>query len=267
MGVAASSILPERSVARRVEREMFLLLGGTAVLLMQVAHPLVAAGVDQHSDFRTDPFGRLRRTLDTTLAVVFGDERAATAAIERINRIHRGVRGTGAGGRAYSARDPRLLLWVQTTLTLTSLRLYEQVMGPLPPDQREAYWEETKPIAALVGIPAAMLPRTVADLERHERAMLASDVIPDATARSVGRDVIRPFRWLPELAYWPSDALAAALLPPTLRAAFGLRYGTAERLLFRGVVVAVRALRRVLPQPITVVPQARRSERAGRMPG
>lgn len=179
----SSSILPDPSIARRVDREMFLLLGGTAALLMQVAHPLVAAGVHQHSGFRRDPFGRLLRTLDTTLAVVFGDEHASLGAIGRMNRIHAEVHGTSAGGRAYAARDPRLLLWVQTTLVLTSLRLYEEVMGPLPPDEREAYWEETKPTTALLGIPAAMLPRTLADLERYERAMLASDVVPDATAR------------------------------------------------------------------------------------
>jgi uncharacterized protein (DUF2236 family) len=261
---ATSTILPEPSVARRLNREMFLLLGGTTALLMQVAHPLVAAGVHQHSDFRTDPFGRLRRTLDTTLAVVFGDERASRGAIARMNRIHAEVRGTAAGGRAYAARDPRLLLWVQTTLVLTSLRLYEQMMGRLPPDEREAYWEEAKPIAALLGIPVAMLPRTVADLERYEDAMLASEAIPDATARSVGREVIRPLPWLPEIAYWPSDALTAALLPPSLRTAFGLRYGRPERLLFRGMVLAVRALRRLLPDMLTVVPQARRYERAAR---
>jgi uncharacterized protein (DUF2236 family) len=243
---------------------MFLLLGGTTALLMQVAHPLVAAGVHQHSDFRTDPFGRLRRTLDTTLAVVFGDERAWRGAIGRMNRIHAEVRGTAAGGRPYAARDPRLLLWVQTTLVLTSIRLYEQVMGPLRVDEREAYWEEAKPIAALLGIPAAMLPPTVADLERYEDAMLASEVVPDATARSVARDVIRPFRWLPEILYWPSDAMTAALLPPALRAQFGLPYRTAERVLFRGVVVTVRALRAVLPDLFTVVPQARRHERASR---
>lgn len=259
-----SRILPDPSVARRVDREMFLLLGGTAALLMQVAHPLVAAGVEQHSDFRSDPLGRLRRTLDTTLAVVFGDERAARAAIDRMNRIHSAVRGTTATGDAYAATDPRLLLWVQTTLALTSLRVYEHVTGPLDPDEREAYWRETRPIATALGVPADRLPATIDDLERFEREMLASEVVPDATARGVGRDVLRPFRWIPDVAYWPNDALAAALLPPPLRAAFGLRYGTAERLFFRAVVVAVRRLRRLLPDALTVVPQARRYERASR---
>src|SRR5437660_12330623 len=106
-------LLPADSIARRIDREMFILLGGTAALLLQVAHPLVAAGVDQHSDFRRSPHRRLLRTLDTTLAIVFGDRPRATAAIDRINGRHASVRGVAAGGAAYSARDPRLLLRVQ----------------------------------------------------------------------------------------------------------------------------------------------------------
>ncbi len=244
-----------------------MLLGGTAALLMQVAHPLVAAGVDRHSDFRRDPLGRLTRTLDTTLAVVFGDDRSVERAISRINAVHARVRGTTAEGERYSARDPALLLWVQTTLVLTSLRVYEQVMGPLPHEDRERYWEEARPIAATLGIPARLLPATLAELERYEREMLAREVVPDATARAVGRDVLRPLRGLPQVAYWPSDALAAALLPPSLRAAFGLQYGMAERLFFRGVVTAIRSLRHVLPAYLTVVPQARRYEAASRRQG
>ena len=258
---APPTILPEPSVARRVDREMFVLLGGMTALLLQVAHPLVAAGVDQHSDFRTNAIGRLRRTLNTTLAVVFGDDRSAITAIERMNQVHARVRGTTDGGRRYTALDPRLLLWVQTTLVLTSLRLYERVMGPLASVEREAYWEETKPIARLLGIPSAALPATIAELEAFEREMLANDVRPDATARTVARDVLRPFGWIPDALYWPSDALAAALLPPPLRRAFGLRYGTAERMLFRAMIVSVRVLRGVLPAFLTVVPQARRFER------
>src|SRR5207253_7358366 len=81
-------LLPPNSVARRVDRELFVLLGGTASLLMQVAHPLVAAGVERHSDFRRDPFGRLRRTLNTTLAVVYAEPGQAHAALRRIDQRH-----------------------------------------------------------------------------------------------------------------------------------------------------------------------------------
>ncbi|HEY8731393.1 MAG TPA: oxygenase MpaB family protein [Candidatus Limnocylindria bacterium] len=253
-------LLPDRSVARRLDRELFLLLGGTAAVLMQVAHPLVAAGVEQHSDFRRDPIGRLRRTLNTTLAVVFAEPGDARSALRRIDRRHGPVRGTAPDGRAYDARDPRLLLWVQTTLVLTSLRLYEVVIGRLSASDREAYWQETRPIAAALGIPIDAQPVTLADLERYERAMLANEVVPDATSVRVAQQVLHPFTWVPGPAYWPTDAIAAALVPGPLRAAFGLRYRVGERILFAMVVAAVRIMRVALPTPLTVVPQARRFE-------
>ena len=257
-----SGLFPADSVARRVDRELFLLAGGAAALLLQVAHPLVAAGVDQHSDFRRSPHRRLLRTLDTTLAIVFGDRRRATAAIDRINSRHASVRGVATGGTPYSARDPRLLLWVQCTLILTSLRLYELVMGPLPPGERQRYWDEGQLIAVELGIPRHLMPATIADLEAYERAMLAHEVIPDETSRAVGRDVVRPYRFLPGAATWPMDALTAGLLPSQLRDAFDLRWGRAERSAFRAAVVALRYLRLVLPERLTVVPHARGVTRA-----
>jgi uncharacterized protein (DUF2236 family) len=204
------------------------------------------------------------RTVDTTLAVVFGERDRAERALRRIDRTHGPIRGTAQDGRAYRARDPKLLLWVQATLVLTSLRWYEMVMGRLPDAAREAYWSEGKFFANELGVPEEWFPPTVGDLENYEADMLRTEVIPDATAIAVGRDVLRPYPWLPELAYWPIDALTAALLPPSLRAAFGLRFGTAERLFHRAVIVATRELRRILPEKLTVVPQARRYEAAMR---
>jgi uncharacterized protein (DUF2236 family) len=167
------------------------------------------------------------------------------------------VHGTSATGVAYSARDPRLLLWVQCTLVLTSLRLYELVVGRLPARDRQRYWDEGKLIAAELGIPGRVMPETIGDLEAYERYMLANEVIPDETSRAVGRDVIRPYRFLPGAATWPIDALTAGLFPPTLRRAFGLRWGSAERLAFRAAIVSLRYARVVLPERLTVVPQAR----------
>jgi uncharacterized protein (DUF2236 family) len=260
--VRDTGILADGSVARRINRETFLLLGGTAALLMQIAHPLVAAGVDQHSDFRRSPVRRLVRTVDTTLAIVYGERAAAESALKRIGRSHAPVRGQAADGRAYRARDPQLLLWVQTTLVLTSVRWYEAVMGRLSDDERDSYWAEGKFFAGELGVPEPLFPATYADLERYEADMLRTTVIPDATATAVARDVVRPYRWLPETLYWPTDALSAALLPVTLRDAFGLRFGVPERTFYRAVIVAVRALRRLSPDWLTVVPQARRFEKA-----
>ena len=257
-----TGILAPDSMARRINRESFLLLGGTAALLMQVAHPLVAAGVDQHSDFRRSPVRRLVRTVDTTLAIVYGERATAESALKRIGRSHAPVRGQAADGRAYRARDPQLMLWVQTTLVLTSVRWYEAVMGRLSDAERDAYWGEGRFFAGELGVPEHLFPKTYADLERYEAKMLRTEVIPDATAMAVGREVVRPYRWLPEILYWPTDALSAALLPTTLREAFGLPFGVPQRLFFRAVIVALRALRALLPEWLTVVPQARRFEKA-----
>ena len=92
--------------------------------------------------------------------------------------------------------------------------------------------------------------------------MLSTAVIPDSIARTVARDVLRPYAWLPAALYWPTDALSAALLPIPLRESFGLRYGLTQRLFYRAVIVALRALRGILPRWVTVVPQARRFESA-----
>ncbi len=261
------ALLPDHSVARRVDRELFLILGGTAALLMQVAHPLVAAGVESHSDFTRNPIGRLRRTLDTTLAVVFAEPSQARAALRRIDRRHGPVRGTAADGRSYDARDPVLLLWVQTTLVLTSLRLYEAVAGPLSARDRDAYWQETRPVAERLGIPRQRQPASLADLEEYERMMLSSSVRPDGTSLRLARQVRRPLGWVPEPGYWPSDALAAALVPGPLRASLGLRYRVRERVFFAIVIAIVRIMRTVLPDALTVVPQARRWESRARKRG
>ncbi|HYK98251.1 MAG TPA: oxygenase MpaB family protein [Candidatus Acidoferrales bacterium] len=253
-------LLSRDAVARRVNREAFLLLGGTAALLLQVAHPLVAAGVAEHSDFRRDPIGRLLRTLNTTLAMVFGTTAQASAALGRVDRRHGAVRGTAAGGRRYDARDPRLVVWVQTTLVLTSLRLYELVMGRLSDADREAYWREASFFAMQLGATEETMPRAYADLLRYERDMLATEVIPDANAIAVARDVLRPMPWLPGVVLWASHAFTTGLLPPSLRLAFGLPWRTRERLFYRGVIVSLRFIVPLLPERIRVVPQARRYE-------
>jgi uncharacterized protein (DUF2236 family) len=202
------------------------------------------------------------RTVNTTLAIVFGERATAEGALRRIGRSHAPVRGQAADGRAYRARDPQLMLWVQATLVLTSVRWYEAVAGRMSDSDRDAYWAEGKFFAGELGVPEQLFPPTYAELERYEAEMLRSAVIPDATAAAVARDVVRPYRWLPEIAYWPTDALSAALLPVPLREAFGLHFGARQRVFYRAVIVAIRALRPVSPDWLAVVPQARRFERA-----
>ncbi len=170
------------------------------------------------------------------------------------------MRGATTIGRAYDARDPKLVVWVQTTLVLTSLRLYELVMGRLSDAERESYWAEARFFASQLGATPDSLPRTYADLLRYERAMLGNAVVPDANAVAVARDILRPIRWLPAPIYWMSDAFTTGLLPSALRLAFGLPWGTRERLWFRFVIVALRGFVPLLPERIRIVPQARTYE-------
>jgi uncharacterized protein (DUF2236 family) len=140
----------------RVWREKTLLLGGPAAVLLQLAHPLIAAGVAAHSSFRADPLRRLRAVLDTTLTVTFGDRRQATAAAARVGKLHRRVQGrlpVAVGcfpaGSVYRASDPRLALWVHATLVVVALDVVDQFVSSLTTEQRARYYQESKPFAVL----------------------------------------------------------------------------------------------------------------------
>jgi uncharacterized protein (DUF2236 family) len=115
------------------QREGVLLVGGGAALILQMAHPLVAAGVAEHSNYREYPWGRLYRTLDLTAKIVFGERRTAEEAARRIRAAHERVQGVTAenGGRylkgtPYHANDPELLMWVHATLVRTALDVYQR---------------------------------------------------------------------------------------------------------------------------------------------
>src|SRR5690242_20895899 len=120
MSAVRPGLFADDSIIRRVNRENVLILGGGRALLMQLAHPKVAAGVDEHSDFRARPVRRLRRTVRMTMAIVFGDRETALAAARAVNQAHAKVRG-----RSYRALDPDLLLWVHATLVDSALVTYE----------------------------------------------------------------------------------------------------------------------------------------------
>src|SRR6478735_4277931 len=115
------------SEAWRLNREAMLLLGaGPRALLLQLAHPSVAAGVAEHSDFQADPWGRLNGTLRSYLRIVYGSSAAARAEIRRLNALHRSISGAG-----YTARDPVLSLWVHATLVDSTMAVADAWLEPL----------------------------------------------------------------------------------------------------------------------------------------
>src|SRR5207245_8523126 len=120
-GVALSYVPPaslpfrKGSVTWKVNMEPVIALGGGRALLLQVLHPLVAAGVEQHSNFAQDPFRRGFRTADVMLKLAFGDEQVSQRQSDLLRRMHERVRGVSADGVAYDAMDPSLLVWVWAT--------------------------------------------------------------------------------------------------------------------------------------------------------
>ncbi len=174
-----SDHFPADSVVRRVNIEPAIMFGAGRALLLQLAHPAVAQGVQDHSEFRKNPFKRLQGTLEATYAVVFGTEELAQGVGRRVRRIHDSIVGPG-----YSANDPSNLLWVHATLADTALRCYEDLVGQLAPGEAETYYQEMVQVAEVFGVSRAQQPATLEEFRLYmDGAVAALEVTP------VGRDL------------------------------------------------------------------------------
>src|SRR4051795_853118 len=145
---AALPRVPERlplgrgTVSWRVNAEPVVFAGGGRALLMQVAHPGVGAGVEQHSTYASDPWGRLFRTIDIMMKMTFAAPEVSERQQRALAAMHRKVKGTTDDGRRYSAFDPDLQLWVWATLVETALIGYELVRPRLSAPDRERFYAE-----------------------------------------------------------------------------------------------------------------------------
>jgi uncharacterized protein (DUF2236 family) len=243
-------------VAWTIGRERALLAGGGTALLLQVAHPKVAAAVAEHSGFRRDPFARLRATLDAMLRVTFGDTDQAQTAAREVAAVHRRVRGRlpGAAGifqahEPYSAADPDLALWVHATLVRTALDAFETFVRRPRPGEAEAYYLETKVQAELFGVPPELLPADLPAFDTYVRQMLeGGQIAVSPAAREMAPQILHPPVPLPiRPALGAMAVLTAGLLPERLRRDYGLRWRAADRAMFLAVAGATRASVHALP--------------------
>lgn len=231
---------------RRVGGESIILLGGGRALLMQLAHPKVAAGVADHSGFEADPFGRLRRTLEAVNTIVYGTAEQADTVARVLWAVHERVTGPD-----YRANDPELLLWVNATLIDTALRVHARFLGPLPPADAERYYQESVVVGELLGVPTGVHPPDLSAFRSYMRTMVGSLEVTD-TARRLADGVLHPsLPWpvTPPLAL--ARELTAGLLPRPLRQQYRLPWdrnrkaalllaGAASRQLLGRVPGAVR---------------------------
>jgi len=156
------------SVTWRVSADLSSVVAGLRALLVQALHPLAMAGVDQHSDWRRDPVGRLAATSSYLATVSFGDRAAAERAAARVRRIHEHVRGTDpVTGRPYAASDPALLLWIHAALVDSAVVACQLFGTPLTPADGDRYVTEMAVAAELVGVPAALVPASLDGLRQY----------------------------------------------------------------------------------------------------
>ena len=256
------------TISRRLNAERIVVVGWPRAILLQLAHPLVAAGVADHSTFRRGPFTavmRLHYTIRAMLALTFGDEQQRTASLEGIRAIHRRVNGslretTGIfpAGTRYSAEDPDLVLWVHGTLLETIPLVYELLVGPITPDERDAYCDEAAAIAIDLGARPADVPRTWRDTTAYLTRMYASGAI------AVGRDatdltasVLSPLGVAAAPLGWMNRLLTVGLLPDNVRRMYGYAWSERHERRFRRLAAVMRAGRRIAPAPVALWPEAR----------
>ena len=159
--------LPPHGMARSVHSDLpTMLIGGLSALLLQSLHPLAMAGVAEHSSYREDPLGRLRRTAAFVAATTFGTVAEAEAAITQVQRVHRRVKGTAPDGRPYSADDPDLVTFIHVA-EVSSFLASSQRYGPRPlaPEQCDRYFEEVAPVALALG--ANWAPRSSDEVQSY----------------------------------------------------------------------------------------------------
>jgi uncharacterized protein (DUF2236 family) len=254
-----AGIFGPRSLAWRLGGDLGVFLGGGRAALLQLAHPMVAHAIDHHSRTRTDIAGRFQRTFRNVFMMVFGPLDEAVRSARRVHAIHARISGRFAeavggwpAGTRYHANDAEALRWVHATLTDTTLLVRDRLDGVMPLAIKDRYVVELNRFAALFGIPRELLPASWADHARYMEHMLSSDQIAvTPAAREMARFLVgRGGAAQPPLGRI-TEAVTAALMPPHLVRAFGLRGSPA---LVRAGLASFRALYARLPASMVTIP-------------
>ena len=238
------------SVTWKIHGDPASLIGGLRALLIQALNPRAMAAVDQHSDYKSDPWARLRRTSAYLTETTFGDTETATRAARRVREIHRSVRGTDpVTGRSYRADDPELLLWVHAVEVDSFLVAYRSYAGPVTDIEADRYVSEMVRAAELVGLHTEDVPQSVAALSSYLEGVSGLALTP--AAKDGARYVLAPPMPLVARPLWAiPSAAAVAILPEHVRRLYGLRWWRPATPVVRAYVfAALRVLNFALPPP------------------
>ena len=253
LAVGPSSVTWQRAGDARA------MFGAGAALLLQVAHPTVAAGVREHSDFQRDPWGRLLRTLDYTNLLVYGGPERAVATGRRMRAMHQQIKGVAPDGTRYHALEPEAYAWVHATLALVIVGAHARFGRPLSAADRETFYAEWRGLGRLLGVRERDLPAGWDAFCAYADEVVAArlednDVVRDVLA-TLSAPAAPPLPLLGDRSWRVARVPAAKvtwlatvdLLPPVLRARLRLRLTPAQELQLRAVAAASRASTPLMP--------------------
>jgi uncharacterized protein (DUF2236 family) len=246
-----------------------MMLGGGRALILQVAHPTVAAGVGQHSDYANAPWQRLVGTLDLYLRVIYGgrDETPAAAG-ERLRALHKPIKGIDGDGNRYHALEPGAFHWVHATLLDSMVQMNARFGRPMTLVERELFYEEMCEVAKLYGLREQDMPPDWSAFEDYFAQMVNDELRDSELLQEVIATVFRPSKppvvpvsegvW--GFASRPGAELVRLVtvgtLPRVLRERFGLEWSRERSLALRAQQQAVRRLFPLLPDRVRLMPPA-----------
>ena len=181
----------------RINHERCGLIFGPAAAVLQIAHPRIAKGVAEHSDFRNDTLGRLRRTLAATNGIAFGTIAEAEALQRKLHAVHSQVQGETPEGMKgpsrYSAFEPGLLIWVLATLVMAAVKGWELVYGSLPADRRESFYQDMLRFGTYFGVREQDCPSDWHEFSKYYDEMIAGDELGShPLCTEVCHHIVRP---------------------------------------------------------------------------
>ena len=259
----AEGLFGPASVTWRIGRDALVFLGAGRAALLQLAHPYVAHAIEQHSETRRDPIGRFNRTFLHVFGMIFGDLDAALASARRVRAVHDGVHGEigedvgrFARGHRYTAHDAGALRWVFATLVDTSVMAFELGFGRLSDADRESYYRELRQFARLFGLRDDLLPPDWDAFRVYFDAMVASDELAvGGPARDVGTFLLSaPSAPMVPVMRWYTT-LTAGMLPPPVRAGYGLPWSAVDERIYAASLRALRLGWSRLPERLRLRPE------------
>lgn len=243
-----------------------LFLAGTG-LLLQVAHPVVGAGVLEHSDFKNAPWKRLVNTHLSTMRFIYGMRPGADAEGSRLWELHKDIKGVDGRGRRYHALNPEAYAWVHFTLAQFVVDTAELFGDPMTPAETERMWQEFRAIGRALQLKEHHMPADWASAQVWFRDVVRNRLEATESTYDVLESISdppRPYRWIPRLLWAPIGRpfgrivrmTTIGTMPPELRERMGLQWSAQQERRLRRFGRLVGGMLRALPWPLRYTPFA-----------